>query len=262
MVHQIQTAITKYLKTIQKIMEIGATIQGSKDFIASSIVDASRQENWVQLKEPCDISKDLTPRVTKQQSEEWHALRSTVPLSGSMLFKGLGFETLKEQQAHYDKVMTEKESNEFVSEEVAARMRHGTENEPKAIAALVGQILPFFYPNFAYQEEGCLPVTRGDKALIMVSPDGSLVVRHKSFEENPRVPVIALEFKFPVPAVYKTPVHYELPVRYIFQILSKMVHVSLEVEELLYLTWSSGSAAVLCILARVRQMENALESTL
>jgi hypothetical protein len=50
------------------------------------------------------------------------------------------------------------------------------------------------------------------KPLILVSPDGSLG-RVNMDRTNIPSPLLACEFKCPSPSDFKTPVHYDLPLR-------------------------------------------------
>ena len=54
-----------------------------------------------------------------------------------------------------------------------------------------------------------------EKPFILVSPDGS--VGHVDIQQSDEipVPVYECEFKCPSPADYKTPVHYDIPIRYV-----------------------------------------------
>lgn len=52
-------------------------------------------------------------------------------------------------------------------------LEHGVQNEVNALATLLGKVLPAYYPNLAYVEEGCTVLKKDGKSFLVVSPDGS-----------------------------------------------------------------------------------------
>ncbi|CAG2249712.1 unnamed protein product [Mytilus edulis] len=131
-------------------------------------------------------------------------------------------------------------------------MEHGTQSEIHAVATLTGKVLPFFSPGLKYIEEGAHVIYVEAEPFILVSPDGS--VGHINMESggSPFVPnpLYGCEFKCPSAADFKTPVHYEIPIRYIPQVLSEMV--CLKTDKLWYLCWTEESSTII----RVRFDEN------
>ena len=121
-----------------------------------------------------------------------------------------------------------------ISEDLARLFKHGTDNEINAVATLVGSVLPFYYPDHCFQEVGSYILDVDDKPLVLVSPDGLL--------DHPVLDYFVCEFKCPMLQVYKTPVHYELPDRYIPQLLAEMN--ASRTKHLLYLCWSEKSSTV------------------
>ena len=96
-------------------------------------------------------------------------------------------------------------------------MQHGTDNEIHAMSTLVGKVLPAFYPDIKFVEEGCISLKNGDQNLLVISPDGS--GRKGAFSES----VLGFEFKCPSPDKRFTPqVHYKVPDYYVVQLLSHM----------------------------------------
>jgi hypothetical protein len=52
------------------------------------------------------------------------------------------------------------------------RMEHGVKNEINAVATIVAKVLPVFFPELVFYEEGCYKLVH-DTIPIIVSPDGS-----------------------------------------------------------------------------------------
>lgn len=151
-------------------------------------------------------------RFFKQRSVEWFSKRAEFKLTGSKLFEAIGLESLKKQQMHFDLVMKGIRIEEELSDEVKARMDHGTKSEIHAVATLVSKILPFYCPDLKYIEECSHVISSSERPLILVSPDGSLgAIRVNS--QTLLIPEYGCKFKCPVPNMYKTPVHYEIPIR-------------------------------------------------
>lgn len=222
-IYQIRAVIQKMLQVNDSLLEIGSRLKAktlSYTFTADGVVDMYSQENWVSLKDVQDLPPSLSEnaRFIKQRSESWFANRKKYVLTGSTLYNALGLASLKEQQRHFDKVIGRK-TEEAISQEVQRRLDHGTESEPHAVGTLTSKVLPFYYSELKYVEEGAL-ITRSEPK-IMVSPDGSLCQMENNTADIP-LPMLGCEFKCPFPADYKTPVHYEIPLRYSATILLHM----------------------------------------
>jgi hypothetical protein len=72
------------------------------------------------------------------------------------------------------------------------------------------------WPTLPLGETSHVDIQQSDeKPFILVSPDGS--VGHVDIQQSDEipVPVYECEFKCPSPADYKTPVHYDIPIRYV-----------------------------------------------
>ena len=100
-------------------------------------------------------------------------------------------------------------------------MKHGTENEINALATLHSKVLPSYFPNLSYCEEGIRIVKTGSHNIIGVYPDGSIRASQKNVITSENI-TFALEVKCPM-LVYKynTPVYYKIPERYICQVMLK-----------------------------------------
>ena len=86
-------------------------------------------------------------------------------------------------------------------------MEYGSENVINAIATLVSKVLPVFWPNPHYVEEGRYPISAGEPGVPMViSPDGSC---RESVNERA---IFAVEGKCPMPGkIFTTLVFYSCP---------------------------------------------------
>ena len=152
--------------------------------------------------------------VIKQHTEEWHTLRNQASMTGSNIHRGLGMRTLKEQQQYYDKVFKGKEVK--VTPETQSNFDYGNENEKNALATFVAKIMPVYYPDLVYREDGCeiLKMTNG---YVVVSGDGTAINGIGGSSQ------LAVEFKCPIPGkMYKTDVYYNFPNYYGAQVLSQM----------------------------------------
>ncbi|VDI46739.1 Hypothetical predicted protein [Mytilus galloprovincialis] len=213
---QIKSVLKRLLETNNMIFnEITILCQSSKSFLRGTNTDMYSQDNWVSLKEPEDlpgsIGDDL--RFVKQRSPLWFENRNGFRLTGSKIFEGLGLDSLKNLQKHHDKVIRKKDVQENISEIVQERMDHGTKSEIHAIATLTSKVLPVYYPDMKYFEEGAFHIKHDGKPFILVSPDGSIGQLEVGTAHEQTVPVLSCEFKCPFPNENTIPVHYTIPTR-------------------------------------------------
>lgn len=124
-------------------------------------------------------------------------------------------------------------------------MDYGTEHEVHAASTVVERFLPAFMPSMSFYEEGSHVIFHQDVPLILVSPDGSIRPSSTNTATNLPEPVMAVEIKCPFPNKHSKPVHYELPKRYITQILAEMA--CLKVKQLLYVSWSEESTTLMVV---------------
>ena len=123
-------------------------------------------------------------------------------------------------------------------------MQYGSEQEINAIATLVAKVLPVYFPDMCFCEEGCyvLPNSNG-ASKFAVSPDGSIRKNVTVDNITSYIPVMGVEIKCPYPEkIYSAPVHYEIPQYNILQILSEMV--ALNVGSLLFVSYSNQTSVV------------------
>lgn len=225
--------IEEALQSIESLMNLGRALHESK--LAQRLYELKLEDDL-----PENYVGNTT--VTKQRTDTWLKYRETFYVTGSTLHKGIGLQTLKAMQEHYDQHVLKKPVKD-IDDEVKKYMDHGTKNEENAIWTLCQNIMPFFYPDLVYCEEGCYAVSSesSGKSMICVSPDGSLRT-HFSEDGSRGEAVLACEIKCPYPNKHKPPVHYKIPEYYICQVLAEMV--ALDVQECIYLSWSSESTTV------------------
>ena len=132
----------------------------------------------------------------------------TLRLQRSKISEAICLETLKNLQKQ---VVRKIKVDENISEEIQRRMDHGTKSEINAAATLVSRVLPFYYPQLKYVEEGSHIIYSNGEELVLISPHGSL--GNLDINSTEYIPSLGCEFKCPVQGCYKTPVHYEIPKR-------------------------------------------------
>lgn len=206
-------------------------------------IDISEQRNMLLLK-PSEDTCVIESRFVKQRTEFWHVIRDKAPVTGSTIHNALGLRGKKEQAKHIDKVVN-KTVEEF-PDDVKTRMLYGTANEINALATFAGIVMPAYFPNYYYVEEGCY-VSPGEKRdiLFVVSPDGSIREVEKAFGDLSGIgnAIAAIEVKCPFPKENTVPVHYSLPEYYVCQCLAEMC--VLKTDRLLYICYSKESSTVL-----------------
>ena len=90
-----------------------------------------------------------------QKSDEWFETRKVAKITGSTMYTAIGLDTLKGQQQHFDQVMFGVSKPEF-TDRTKIFLQHGTDNEKNAKCTLLTKILPVYYPELQFCEEGCL----------------------------------------------------------------------------------------------------------
>ena len=102
-----------------------------------------------------------------------------------------------------------------VSDALQELFDYGTTQEINAIATMLGKVIPVYYPNITYIEDGCKVIPIGQSSAV-VSGDG-----HGINEKDETV--MSFEFKCPKPGkIRTTDTHYKLPTRYATQVLAEM----------------------------------------
>ena len=213
-------AINDLLESIDNLGHCVAQMNGQGDnYIPrkGTPVTLNEQSNYLCLKTlPRDAYGDLKANsaMIKQRTETWHELRDGASVTGSTMFRGLGFATLKQQREHIKSTCSIEKL--AVSPELEARFQYGTENEIHALATTVAKYLPVFYPNLRFLEDGCSVLSLGGSNYAVISGDGNGI-------DASGVCEISFEFKCPIPdKMFRTDVHYELPLYYTTQVLAEM----------------------------------------
>ena len=226
--------ISDGLQLSKKISILGAEVNGVGNLSSDgNSVILSKQDNYIPIVHP---TQDDTRKV-KQGSEEWQQLRQKAKVTGSTCNRAVGLSKLKDQAAHYDRVILGKQEQQGFSDREIQAMRYGKEHEIDAVATLCGTILPFYYPHLRYVEEGCMTIGHnGDSNFMVVSPDGSLRTSWGS------TPEVMFETKCKSPTGYVKNSYHTIPSYYVPQILSEMAAYSCD--ELLFTCWSEESTTV------------------
>ena len=134
------------------------------------------QPNYFSLLPPEHLSGMLNLEdrnhypLVKQRSDAWLQLHKKAQLTGSIMYKALGLETLKAQKEHFDVHVKGKQAK-TVTPEVQHMMDYGTENEIHAIATLVALILPTVRPPcFSVYKLGSFSINGNIENLLIASP--------------------------------------------------------------------------------------------
>ena len=267
MLYRGREAIKESLDTIDQLCCFCANSnQASPLYSSESYIYLKEQPNFACLLGLSDeIIKSYEARgvdvhemskFVKQRSETWHQIRQTAKVTGSTANAALGLDTLKKQVEHFDNVINKLEKQEPTNE-VKLLMEHGSKNEINAAATLAAKVLPVYYPDLVFHEEGCYRIESEDN-LLVVSPDGSCRVPGQNKNS------LGIEFKCPQTGKkFSTDVHYKVPEYYIPQLLCEMK--ALRCKKLLYLCYTEESSTVFECLWNEQLWEmiwNALEQTL
>ncbi|CAG2197667.1 unnamed protein product [Mytilus edulis] len=139
---------------------------------------------------------------------------------------------------HYDKVIRKKNLEETLSNEVQEKWT--MERNQRFTQST--QILTVYYPSMSFIEEGAFIIHNNEQPFIMVSPDGSIGRQDLGTTYESPTPILTCEFKCPFPNENTVPVYYDIPLRYIPQILGEMA--STHTYHIIYLSWSAESSTV------------------
>ena len=92
-----------------------------------------------------DLEDEANTQFCSQRSEIWHRLRSKARITGSSMFRALGFDTLKEEKKHCYIYCKGRPPKDFTPE-VQRYIQFSCENEIHAISTLVGLAMPALLP--------------------------------------------------------------------------------------------------------------------
>lgn len=160
-IYEIDACVVDLLNVVNYLGQaISIITETNSSYQLSNTVELACQNNYVCLVgiESQDklehILTNETLCVVQQKSEAWFSARKSAVVTGSTIYKALGFDGLKKQQSHYNVVYCNAESAER-DVETLKRMQHGTINEINAVATLVSKVLPVYFPEHVFVEEGC-----------------------------------------------------------------------------------------------------------
>lgn len=259
LLYQISICLEDLLGEIDVILQCCSELNNAtSSFKVGSTCVLEEQDNYMELKEPaevrksCDLSpdEDIQPHLLKQRTPEWFRLRNTVKVTGSVMQKAAGLDTLASQREYFDIVIGGKDATPVTDIQQNA-MDYGSKNEINAIATVVSKIVPVYYPGYTFYEEGAYMVkNEHGKEIAVVSPDGSLRYGSKK--------PISLEIKCPFPQYSgATPVFYNVKKRHIVQSLAESY--VLGADEHLYISWSKQSATVFRMKSNVNLLKKVLD---
>lgn len=101
-----------------------------------------------------------------------------------------------------------------VSYELQMLFDYGISQE--ILGTLLGKILPVYFPQLLFEEDGCEVIPLGGDSKAVISGDRTGVDKQECYK-------VAFEFKCLFPGKkYATGVHYSLPIYYTTQVLSQM----------------------------------------
>jgi hypothetical protein len=240
--YQVDGCIDLLLSTTDKLgYALSVCLKSDDSYIRGNTVNLSEQKNYVCLTghEGGDLNR-VDTSIVKQRSEPWHRLRQEAKFTGSTTHTAVGFYGLKRAQQLHD-LKHKKHEDPKVDNEQMRRMQHGAENEIHAVATAVAKILPVYFPENVFVEEGCERITHNqDENFMIVSPDGSIREINENRQPKPSA-LVGVEIKCPFPGkVYTTPVYYTIPWYYAIQVLAEME--ALHTSELLFICFSEESS--------------------
>lgn len=230
-VHDIDQYMEKSISVINELIKFLGFIQGDS-VIDEKTLNLDTCLEYSQINENLEIK---STRDIKQRTERWFAARKEATITGSTLYRAIGFDGLKAQKTHFDTVvcgLAEPKKSDTAEENMA----YGTENEINAIATLVGEVKPVLYPKSSVYEEGYIELKCNNDTNMktIISPDGS--IRSKADNKT----IAGIEVKCPVAEIHTT-----LPSRFLLQCLAKIE--SLDVDKLVYLRWRPDISTVFIV---------------
>ena len=164
------------------ICSILGQLNGSSCCVAENkYVKLQKQPNFFGLLPSeyvsCHMNLEIEPntKYCSQYSTLWWKLCKKAIITGSTLYKGLGFETLKAEREHIN-IFVKNRPTPQVPPEVQKYMEFGKNNKAHAISTLVSTFLPALKPScHNFYEAGSRFIHRKIcRNMIEVSPDGMI----------------------------------------------------------------------------------------
>ena len=231
---QIENCVSCILQLNVDICSILGQLNGSSCCVAENkCVKLHKQPNFFGLL-PSEyvlhhMNLEIEPntKYCSQYSTLWWKLWKKVVITGSTLYKGLGFETLKAEREHVN-ILVKNRPAPQVPPDVQKYMEFGKNNEVHAISALVGTLLPAlksscykFYevgPRFIYGKT-CRDMIGYDG--MIQCPQGSNCSNRGIGDTHKRI-MVKVKCLYPSDEVPKF-LSYHIPVRHVPQVLAEMV---------------------------------------
>ena len=145
---QLENCVNRTLNIIVDLCKILAHMNGVSSLIPEThFVQLHKQPIFFPLLPAefillyLDLELKENTQFCSQRSEIWHCLRKKARVTGSTMFKALGFESLKAEKEHIH-VFGKGRPPKDVNPEVQKYLDFGTENEIHAVAMLVECIMP------------------------------------------------------------------------------------------------------------------------
>jgi hypothetical protein len=111
--YQIKSVLKRLLEMNNMLLqEVAVSCNSCDSFSFASEIDQYEQKNWISLKDQDCLPESLRQdtRLIKQRTEQWLEERSHFKLTGSTPFAGLGLDSLKNMQKHYNKVVRKRDT--------------------------------------------------------------------------------------------------------------------------------------------------------
>jgi hypothetical protein len=111
--YQIKSVLKRLLEMNNMLLqEVAVSCNSCDSFSFASEIDQYEQKNWISLKDQDCLPESLRQdtRLIKQRTEQWLEERSHFKLTGSTPFAGLGLDSLKNLQKHYNKVVRKRDT--------------------------------------------------------------------------------------------------------------------------------------------------------
>ena len=233
---QLENCVNYTLQLNVDICSILGQLNGSSCCIPEhKYLKLHQQPNFFGLLAPEYVSQHMNlesepySKYCSQYSTLWWKLRKKALITGSTLYKGLGFDTLKAEREHMN-VFVKKRPAPHIPREVQKYMEFGKNNEVHVISTLVGTLLPALKPScYNFYEVGPKFIQgKTCKHIIEVSPDGMIQCPQGSncskreIGDTHKRLMVEVKCLYPSDEMPKFP-YYTIPVRHVPQVLAEMV---------------------------------------
>ena len=179
---QIKNCVSHTLQLNIDICSILGQLNGSSCCVAENkYVNLHKKPNFFGLflseYVSCHMNLEMeqNTKYCSQYSTLWWKLRKKVVITGSTLYKGLGFETLKAEREHVNVFVKNRPALQ-IPPDVQKYMEFGKNNEVHTISTLVSTLLPALKPScYNFYKVGPRFIHgKTCRNMIEVSPDGMI----------------------------------------------------------------------------------------